>query len=113
MWPEGTHGTYIVTIGSSLTVANVYVPTGGDTTMVGNFYAWSGPMPAEDIEDDRHNPKAWATWFREFLEELLKKQRGPAQNKEAGQRHPLLRIFRIRSGTQPREWVMKLWKQAH
>jgi hypothetical protein len=34
-----------------------------------DFYASSFPAP--DILDERHNPKMWAQWFREFLIEKI------------------------------------------
>lgn len=70
--------------------------------------------PTIDVFDDRHNPKAWAEWFREFLEELL--GAGQAVLKEARQRHPLLQRIEKNCRSAPlmkREWVLKLWKQAH
>lgn len=94
------------------TVSTFTIPCGNNLTVIPcAFTAYSGPPIPNDFYDDRHNPKAWAQWFREFLEELL--GAGQAVLREARQRHPLLkRIERLCRLPPKREWKMKLWKQS-
>ena len=108
---------FVVKIGTSTieTFGGYITGIATTTTVPLDFaYAYDGPTPTTEIFDDRHNPKAWAEWFREFLEELL--GAGLAVIKEARQRHPLLQRIERNCRSAPlmrREWVLKLWKQAH
>jgi hypothetical protein len=69
------------------------------------------PEPVFDFADDRYNEKAWARWFREFLEELLGGRMESAGSVVAADVHRRSPSVTARSGTQRREWKMKLWKQ--
>jgi hypothetical protein len=86
--------------------------TTGDTTVdLAYLYTWP---PQLELPDDRHNPKMWAKWFQEFLDDLL--GAGRAVIKEARQRHPLTAQIEEKCRSAPlfqSEWTMKLWKQRH
>lgn len=76
----------------------------------GLYGTYSAPLP--DVPDDRHNPKMWAKWFRDFLFQII-----PQRLTHPGIIHvrivPACIFKYARDGIHAPEWTMKLWKQAH
>lgn len=69
------------------------------------------PEPVVEVQDERHDAKAWARWFREFLEERL-----------VGTVTLVLRVAYLgkvcampvcRSALRSCEWKLKSWKQSY
>ena len=70
------------------------------------YYA---PTPVAEPPDDLNNPKIWAIWFQEFLEELY--GRFETYLPIEPFRRARLVTPRGRSWLMFREWKMKSWKQ--
>jgi len=92
---------------ASLPDTAVNLPTYYPQPMYGSWHPWD-----EQSYLDRHNPKMWAKWFREFLFEIMPPRIVSLVLLEFLPRRPLHRCI-VRAGPpQVREWKMKLWKQA-
>jgi hypothetical protein len=103
--------------------------TGGPYVLTPQYVVGIDVMPVaveeEVVLDDRWNPKAWAQWFREFLQEKFLDKffaRDSVEETGGGRRHLIGRgvgsgreatPHRCRSSPLwQREWKMKLWVQS-